>query len=430
MEQGFQILQKQKQILSQKQLQSLSILAMDNVELDMFLQNEYLENPLLEHVEIMPENTAGTSSRNSDEKDPWNYRSEDEGLDLKTAIRDQIKIGSYNKETLDIMEYLIECLDDSGYFTMPLDEAARKCGTSQKQVARCLEELQQFEPVGIFSTSLQECLLKQLEKLNLENDELKQMIMYHLEDVADGNIGNISRKLHISTIQVRKYILIIETLNPRPASGFAGSKTEYIVPDIIVYRDENWRIELNDHWAGNYEISGYYLKMMSETGDPQLKEYFANKAKRAQLILQSVEQRRQTLLDMMDRIVKWQTPFFHGTGSLRPMTMTDLAESMGVHPSTISRAVKGKYVQYPRETILLKSLFSQEISKNRESTGTTAKEIQAIIQKMIQEEDKKKPYSDQKLKEMLEEKEISISRRAVAKYREILGIKGSLERKC
>lgn len=430
MEQSFQILQKQKQILSQKQLQSLSILSMDNVELDMFLQTEYLENPLLEHVESSLGSPAGEGGiRESAEDDKWNQRLGEETPDLKSFLRDQLKIGKYDKESLRIMDYLIACVEDSGYFTMPLDEAAQKCGTTAQKVSVCLEELQLLEPVGVFSANLQECLLKQLEALGIENDDLTAMIQNHLEDIANGNIGHISRALHITTAQVRKYILMIETLNPRPAVGFNQSKTEYIVPDIIVRKDEKWEIELNDHWMGNYEISAYYLKLMSETQDEQLKEYFMNKAKRARMIVQSIEQRRQTLLDLMREIVKWQEPYFEGTGRLKPMTMTDLASLMGIHASTVSRAVKGKYVQYPRETVLLKSLFSQEVSKRAENAGTNAMEVKEILRKLIKEENKKKPYSDQALKDLLEKEGIQVSRRAVAKYREAMGIKGSFERK-
>lgn len=429
MEQSFQILQKQKQILSQKQLQSLSILCMDNVELELFLQSEYLENPLLEHVESPLPSPGEDKSPGNAADDLWNRKAKEEAPDLRTFLREQIKIGKFDRESLRIMNYLIACVEDSGYFTMPLSEAAEKCGAPLHKVRACLEELQLLEPVGVFSANLQECLLKQLEALGIENPELEDMVRYHLEDIAGGNIGHISRSLHITTAQVRKYIMMIETLNPRPAVGFNMSETEYIVPDIIVWKDEKWEVRLNDRWMGNYEISDYYLKLMEQTQDQQLKEYFMGKARRARLILQGVEQRRQTLLDLTYAVLEWQKDYFEGKGAPKPMTMTGLAARLGVHPSTVSRAVKGKYVQHPRETILMKSLFSQEISKDQEHAGTNSAKIKAILQELIKEEDRKKPYSDQALKELLEEKGISVSRRVIAKYREALGIRGSFERK-
>lgn len=212
--------------------------------------------------------------------------------------------------------------------------------------------------------------------------------------------------------------------------GFGGSRAEYIVPDIVLHREENrWEIQLNDSWMGGYRMNDYYLKLMQETGDQTLKKYFQEKAGRVRFILQNVEQRRQTLLSLMQVILEWQRPFFEGRGNLRPMTMTEAAEQMGVNPSTISRAVKGKYLQYPQETLLLKDLFSQGVAKAALETEVNAREIKRLISLWVKEEDKGKPYSDQKLKEMLEEQEIYVSRRVVAKYRSTLGIKGSFDRK-
>jgi len=430
MEQNYQIIQKQKQIISQKQLQSLNILAMANVELDIFLQSEYLENPMLEQTESSAGSYSDSSViRPSDEDYKWNRRIA-EAEDLKTHLKNQLKIGSEDRKSVRVKEYLIECVEDTGYFTMPFKEAAQKCGVSPEYIKRCIEELRLLEPVGVFSANLTECLIRQLEALEVEDPDLETMIREHLEDIAEGNISHISRALHISTAQVRKYILFISTLKPRPAMGFGGKDTEYIVPDIIVRKEgEKWEIELNDSWMGGYRINDYYLKLMGETQDFTLKKYFQEKANRARFIMQNVEQRRKTLLTLTRVILDWQTEFFEGRGSLRPMTMTDVAERMEVNASTISRAVKGKYIQYPQETILMKNLFSQRVVRNTEQIDVNAREIKDLIRKWIREEDKNKPYSDQDLKELLEEQEICVSRRVVAKYRSEMGIKGSFDRK-
>lgn len=430
MEQNYQIIQKQKQIISGKQLQSLNILAMANVELNLFLQSEYLENPMLEQKEE-PGRTDSYSSTvlPSNEDTKWNRRTE-ETQDLKTYLKSQLKIASEDRERVKVKEYLIECVEDTGYFTMPYEEAAQKCNVSSEYIRQCIEELRLLEPVGVFSANLAECLLCQLEALKIEDSDLEAIIRGHLEDVAEGNISHISRTLHIPTAQVRKHILFISTLKPRPAMGFGGKNAEYIIPDIIVRREERkWEIELNDSWMGDYHINDYYLKLMSETQDVTLKKYFEDKAARAKYILQSVEQRRKTLLLLMQTILSWQEAFFMGKENLKPMTMTDVAEQMGVSISTVSRAVKGKYLQYPQETVLLKELFSQGVSRELEQMDVNARRIKELIRTWIKEEDKKKPYSDQKLKEMLAEKEIYVSRRVVAKYRGDLGIKGSFDRK-
>ena len=228
MEQTLELLQKQKQILTQKQIQSLTILAMDNVELDCFLRQEYLDNPMLEINGQSPETVYESLPVLPSEDDKkWNHQME-ESKDLKEYLRSQLNIGNNDETYESLQKYLIECLDDSGYFTLSTKEVAGYFHTSEETVTNCLDELKLLEPVGVFSSDLKECLLRQLEALGSEDPLLKQMIKEHLEDVAHGNIGHISRSLKIPTSQVRKYLLMIGTLNPRPSTGFGIKKTEYI----------------------------------------------------------------------------------------------------------------------------------------------------------------------------------------------------------
>ena len=429
MEQTLELLQKQKQILTQKQIQSLKILAMDNVELDCFLRQEYLDNPMLEINGQSPETVYESLPVLPSEDDKkWNHQME-ESKDLKEYLRSQLNIGNNDETYESLQKYLIECLDDSGYFTLSTKEVAGYFHTSEETVTNCLDELKLLEPVGVFSSDLKECLLRQLEALGSEDPLLKQMIKEHLEDVAHGNIGHISRSLKIPTSQVRKYLLMIGTLNPRPSTGFGIKKTEYIVPDIIIKKEEDWEIQLNDGWMGNYQINDYYQNMILKTKDNELRAYFREKASRATFILQNVEQRRKTLMNVTQFLLDQQLPYFEGTGPLHPMTMAEAAQALGIHPSTVSRAVKGKYIQYPKETVPMKNLFSQSVSGISGSTTRNAKEIQEMIRRRISEENKRSPYSDQKLKELLEGDGIFLSRRAVAKYRELMGIKSSFNRK-
>lgn len=429
MEIRYQLLQKQKQMLSHQQLQSLNILAMDNIELSAFLQSEYLENPMLEQNSTPEDPFSGMGAiEPSDEQEKWNHQIE-ELDDLRSYLKSQLMVKKEDKKHLTVKNYLIECVEDTGYFTVPIEEIARQCSVSKEIVQECLSELKELEPVGIFSASLEECLLYQIKKLQIEDEILEAIIKYHLEDIAEGNIGRISRLLHISTAQVRKHALLIQALNPRPAVGFGGRQTEYIVPDIIVRKEESWSIELNDSWIGEYRISDYYLKLMAETKDIELRGYFEEKARRVKYILSNIEQRRKTIKQLMECIVEQQKEYLEGSTQLKPMTMVSIAEQMSVHPSTVSRAIKGKYVQYPGGTILLKDLFSKEVSIGMHGEATNAQGVKQLLQIWIREEPSKKPYSDQKLKEMLEEKGICVSRRVVAKYRDELGIKGSYERK-
>ena len=225
----------------------------------------------------------------------------------------------YSHQEWNLFIYLIGCLDDSGFFTMPVKEVAEKNSVSVDFVKQCLYTLQQLEPYGIFSPGLQESLLHQLDALDINSEVLTQMILYHLNDMAEGKISNISRSLHIPTTEVRKNIEIITRLNPRPLSGFSSGTNSYIIPDIIFEKEaDNWTIRLNDSWVGNYSLNDYYLKMMNSSSDTELISYFKEKLRRVQFILNSIEQRRQTILSIAEIILDIQRDFFENNAPLYP----------------------------------------------------------------------------------------------------------------
>jgi RNA polymerase sigma-54 factor len=332
----------------------------------------------------------------------------------------QLDLKKYSAKELKIIDYLIDCLDDTGLLTMPLDEIAKTSRTDITLVKNCLHDLQLLEPYGLFAPDLQHCLLRQLEVLGINDNKLNEIIIHYLDQVGSGKISTISRCMELTTLQVRKFIAIIETLNPKPLSGFAPGSTAYIIPDIILQKVQGqWEVVLNDRLMGDYKLSDYYLNLMETAKDKELQEYFSVKAQRARFLLKSLEQRRTTMLKLGEALLEWQKQYFNGTGDLKSMTMADIADIMGVHVSTVSRCVKGKYLQYPMKSILIKTLFSTSETDS----------VKNLLRDIVESEDKKKPYSDQALKELLEERQISISRRAISKYRDELGIKSSFERK-
>ena len=434
---------QQRQQLSQAQIQSLEILSMDSVELNQFLKNEYLENPLMEHtdsssgsVELEPissyyESGSDTGSYSAADED--DNRSHDFSAPRQNTLEDyllsQLNMKLYSEKEWDIFIYMIGCLDDSGFFTMPLEEVAQKNSADLILVRRCLYTLQQLEPYGIFSESLQESLLRQLDALDINTEALTQMVLYHLDDIAAGKISNISRSLHLTTAEVRKNIEVITRLNPRPLSGFSSGINNYIIPDII-FRKENgkWEISLTDSWVENYQLNDYYIKMMETSSDSELISYFRVKLNRVQFILNSIAQRRQTILAIAHIILDIQFDFFERNMPLVPMTMADVANRAGISTSTVSRAVKGKYLQHPTGSNFLKDLFTSAVSSGN-SGGVTPDVVKQYIKEFIDTEDKKHPYSDQALVKLLAEKEIKVSRRVIAKYREEMGIRGSYDRK-
>ncbi len=438
---------EQNQLLSQAQILSLEILAMDNVELKEFLQNEYLENPILENTTIndMPASIEEFASWYKYNYKETNYKEEiiyDDDLEQKREfvavnelqvedyIKEQLNRTKYSEEQWGIITYLIQCLDNNGFLTMEEAEIAKLLKKDVSLVQQCLEDLRQLEPYGIFAKDLAHCLIGQLELLGIENDEINQIILEHLQDVADGKISSISRAMDLSTLQVRKYIAIIEKLNPRPLIGFNSSATEYIVPDIIyLWKDKHWEIVLNDRWMGEYHLNDYYLKMMNKTRDQELFEYFRGKLERSRFIMNSLEQRKKTLIGIAEAILGIQQGYFEGETSLKPMTMAEVAQRVQVHPSTISRGIKGKYIQFPKGTILMKTLFTAGINSGQSEEMIGTSEIKKRVKELIYKENKKKPFSDQKLVEIFQKEGIQISRRTIAKYREEMGIKGSCDRK-
>lgn len=443
MELGYGIQLEQKQQLSQSQIQSLEILAMDSQELSSFLQNEYLENPLLdcsgahsigsgtEEINKTYEQTL-TYGRNYEEmieeedKRRRDIPMEDHDL-VKNYLLYQLPGDQFSESQWRLFGFMVDCLDDTGFFTAPLQEVADKTDMPVEEVENALVFLRELEPYGIFAPDLRGCLLKQLEKMNMKGTTLWKVVDEHLQDVADGKISNISRGLKIPTVEVRKCIEQIAKLNPRPMSELAWGNADFIVPDIL-FKEEHgkWEVELNDDWIEDYHVNDYYLRMMKESKDEELTEYFRTKLERVRFVMNSIAQRRATITAISEAVMQRQKAYLESRAYLQPMTMADVAEELGIHTSTVSRAIKGKYVQYPGGTMAMKNMFSSSVTTGR-SIGIM--EVKEMIRSLITSEDKKKPYSDQAIVNALKEKDIDISRRAVAKYREELGFRGSFDRK-
>lgn len=434
---------QQKQQLTQAQIQNLEILAMDTMELQRFLRNEYLENPLLDHredepsdmfpepltsfYETLPSNNSASYFDSESENNSRKDIPSPEEMKIRDYLLNQLNPGIYSPKEWNLFQYLIGCLDDNGFFSIPLEEVAKKNQVSEEKASQCLACLKQLEPYGIFSSNLQESLLRQLDALDLNNEILTRMIQNHLDDIADQKISNISRKLHISTLEVRRNIDTISQLNPRLLAGFLSDKNRYIYPDIILQKDgDQWTFNLNDSWIENYSINDFYIKMMEESTDPELILYFKEKLAQVRLIMNNIQQRRLTIYSITKNILHVQHAFFDHNAPLIPMTMSEIAERTGIHVSTVSRAVKGKYLQYPTGAVFMKDLFSSPVSDQNNVTPALVKHQ---IKKLIESENKQKPYSDQEIAKKLNAEDIRVSRRTVAKYREELGIKGSFSRR-
>ncbi|MBS7009548.1 RNA polymerase factor sigma-54 [Anaerostipes sp.] len=410
----------QKQQLSQSQIQSLNILSLDNGELSEFLQNEYIENPILDYSP--PSSSPAVSDARAFDIPAENTE------EVKTFLLDQLNQSDFTQTEWMTMKFMIDCLDSGGFFRISLHELSVLLTIPEKVIKKCYDVLSDLEPAGIFSENLSQCLLKQLETKGEKTDILEKIISEHLDNIALGHISTISRSLKISTAKVRKNIAVIRNLNSKPLQGFSTAKTEYITPDIIVtFQEDQWEIQLNDDWVGNYSLNDYYIKMLKDTKDPELKEYFQKKYERCRFLMASIEQRRHTMVKITEAVLARQPDFFLNHGCLKPMTMNDVAEDIDMHVSTVSRGIKGKYLQFPCGIVSMRSLFTGARPCSGASVSST--DIKTILKELVASEDPRKPFSDQKLSILLKEKGISISRRTVAKYREQMGIKGTYDRK-
>ncbi|MEE0200250.1 MAG: RNA polymerase factor sigma-54 [Muricomes sp.] len=420
--------------LSPKQIQSLNILAMTNMEIDKYLTQEYIENPLLEITEnkesfSLPEYVPSYYNNMTSWEDHMDYIQNlkvPETDELKLHLMYQLPLSELSPQQLDICNTLIDYLDEHGFFLYDTKETATITGFSEDDIIYCLSLLKTLSPIGIFSRSITENLIYQLKYRNELTPELERFIRNHLQDAAMGKISSVSRALRISTADIRKYLLKIGELCPYPLQNCGNETSSYIMPDIIVtYESHSWTITINSPGTNNYSINEYYLQMMQNTEDKELKNYYLEKYNRCNFIFQAIEQRAHTLNLITEQILRYQETYFLNGDSKQPMTMNEIAAAVGIHPSTISRAIKEKYIQTPRGTFLIRSLFTSGINNKSISKDLIYSKLKTLIKK----ESPKHPYSDARLTMLLNQDGIPITRRTVAKYRVALGIPGSVCRR-
>ena len=428
-----------KQVLSQVQVESLNILAMSMTELKDFLQNEEIENPLVEFTSERGEEAAPVTYKeterfyNGTERDDSRenelYEIEDSEKSIEDLVNMQLHWKQIGETERKIVDFCVQSLEQSGYLTIPAPEIAKRLGVPEEQVQNVLSMLKELEPQGIFASGLEECLLIQVRGMD-EEEKLSVMIRDHLQDIAEGKISTISRALKCSSADVRKMIHVIRELNPRPLNGIGGEKAQYIVPDILLnFQDDQWNVELNDKWTGSLQVNDFYIHMMETAQDEELRSYFENKLRRARFIMNAVEQRRETLLGITREILKRQEPYLLGKGPLKPMTLEEVADALEVHKSTVSRAIRDKYLRAPSGCLLFRSLFTTGIPAGNGNGDVSRNAVKAKLKELVAAEDKKKPWSDEQLAGLLQDAGMPVSRRTVAKYRMELGIGGAFQRK-
>lgn len=464
--------QLQQKLLPQT-LQSLKILAMPVISLETFMEKQLIENPLLEVNYLnnnedslndqpyseMQDTVNGSANNDSfenydpntigqehmaNEFDYWHishrspvesdYNNMSEGNifnhnynipeteTLPGFLHLQLSLSDLNDKQYQIASSIIDAIDSNGYFSGDLAFLANKHQVSQEEVLQMLEHIQTFAPLGVGARNLSECLLLQLNKQMPLYDILADIIKNDIDMIADNKITCLAGKYHIPAARVQNMVDFIRTLDPRPGSAYAEqSTTHYIIPDVIVKKSDNtYYTVVNDMNYRSLAINNQYLEMAYQDDlsyDDRC--YIRNKNIEAQNILKSIEMRYKTLKKLTDYIISEQHDFVaHGIDMLKPMTMQQAADALGIHISTVSRAISQKYIQLPNGTYPLKFFFSTAVSKQGGTDQVSSSCVKKAIAKIIEEEDALKPLSDQQITVILTERGYDISRRTVAKYRQ------------
>jgi len=453
---------RQKITLSPQVYQGLSILAMPVAELQQLIETELLENPVLEieEDEYDPGDELDDRRDDSDDERAW-----DEWLDQYeelermdgTAPRDpnveEVNADEFVGGVMSFTDHLLEqlvlldvsddvalaaraiigFLDDDGFFVGDCSEIARIAGVPAQVAEEALRIVQQLDPPGVGARSVTEALLIQAETIGVDSPLLVSLITEHLDDVAVNHYRKIARALGVSEERVREEVEVLRMLNPRPAGAFSPGPTPgYVVPDVTLRRfGDEWLIIPNNEAVPVLRVSPRYRSMLrsGSSADTETRRYLKDKIRAAEMFMRNVDRRRDTVSRIAGIILEVQRDFFEdGKGDLRPLRLEDVASEIGVHLSTVSRGVTGKYMATPYGLFELKHFFS---GGYRTSTGmdVAATTVKQRIRALLEAEDPARPLSDQKIAAALAEDGIDVARRTVAKYREELGVEPSWARK-
>jgi RNA polymerase sigma-54 factor len=463
-DQGLYQTQTQKLAIGPQMQQSLNILQAPTLELRNIVQQEMETNPVIEveTPEISLEETAPedgsddeldainqmdeewreywaqtrlqNNHRRNDDQERWQFLMDSivAPTTLQEHLLNQLRTADVDSEDVrQNVEFLIGNLDDRGYLNASVEDLSLDHYIPLDTLEEAKLLLQSFDPVGVGSEDLRECLLIQLERLGKTHSLPHRLVDQHLEDLANKRYPILARKLGVPIEQISRAADFISTLDPRPAQGFATSNNSYVNPDVVVERQGGrWIASMNNDELPNLRISNSYKDLLGQpTGNGDVRTYIRDKIRSGKFLIRSIHQRQNTIQKIADQILANQQEFLDkGTGHLRPLNMAQVADEVGVHETTVSRAISGKYIATPHGVFEMKFFFSHGV-KTDSGTDLSNTSVKTAIAELIKNEPKHKPLSDDKLAKMLAGQGIKVARRTVAKYREALGILPSHLRK-
>jgi len=425
-----------KQVLSPQQVIEATLLQLNNSNLEKIILEELENNPILEPAETVEEVENSTDSEDVNNED-WDDDYEPANIyepkrDKKNLpIPDQTNfleklIDQLNDIDLadwerSIAEEIIYNLDEHGYLSVDLFLIADRFGKVESEIEHILSVVQHLDPPGLGSRNLQECLMIQLD--DDKGSITYKIIRDYFDDFVNKRYNRICKKGRISNTDLSAVIDVVSKLNPKPGEGSQITKDETIIPDLIVDKRSNqWDIIVNDNWIPSLQISKIYHKMVDDPDSqtPKTQKFLKYNFNSAKWFIQAIEQRRDTLVNVMNEIINRQSEFFKGNiEELQPMKLQDIAESIDMDISTISRATRGKYVETPYGIYELKHYFTDSITLNDGKEISTYR-VKLALRQLIKDEDKHNPFSDEELKDKLIKRGYPVARRTVAKYREQL----------
>ena len=465
--------QNQSLVLAPQLRHSLKILQVAALDLRSVIQEELQSNPTLEElpmegVSLDQEQTEGAAENNESGEgadnreemdfskeydiltkldDDWKdymsqaggarpYTSEDaerrqhffESLVSETSLQEhlmrQAELADTPDDVLKAMGYLVGSLDDRGFLTQSPNDVALQTGLPLDCVQEAARQLKTFEPAGIGAATLAECLLIQLTIKGRNDGLAARIIREHFALLTRRRIPEIARKLGVHTDDVQEAIEEIGALDPAPGRRFAEDSNRVVVPDVTVEKDDDeWKIHLNSDYIPKLRISSTYKDLIAKgTLSKQERDYLRERIRSGKFLINSIDQRQQTIERITREIIKVQREFFEeGVSKLRPLTMTQIADVVGVHETTVSRAIANKYIKTPHGVFDFKFFFTPGYQSDTGASVSNTS-VKDMITDLIGGEDRSQPFSDQEIVVKLEEKGIKIARRTVAKYREELGL--------
>lgn len=439
--------QRQQSVLAPAMQHSLQCLQMSAYDLFLHVQDEVMNNPVLDADIPSIDSLLGTvaaeeTTVNFAEMEdarfhrsahpaqmPFDTRDHSHGQSLQEHLHAQLGQSKWvDSQMRCLCSYLIDCLDSRGYLDCPLEMLAEDLSVPVSLLEQALFVVQMLEPTGVGARTLSECLVLQLAQGRSFNAVTLDLAQNGLELLAARRYQELSKRLGVDKKTLMKAVDVITALNPIPAQGYGtGECINYILPDaVITSQGENITLELNCQAMPCVSIDKQYRAILRQTEDAATAEYLKEKLRRAEELIDCLQKRKRTLTRVLTEIIQRQHDFFCG-GSLHPMTIQDVAEALGVNPSTISRTIQEKYILFHTKVVPLRSLFTQASVQGTSGT-LSAVTICQRIQRMIAEESPERPVSDEALATALRDEGIAISRRTVAKYRTQLRIPPSTQR--